>query len=51
MINKQDALKFAIEITKESARAGSGISPELMIERVFNKLVELLPSANAPITD
>lgn len=51
MINKQDALRFAVEITKEAMRGGNGSAPAHILETSFKKIIELLPQANGPITD
>jgi hypothetical protein len=51
VIDKQDALKYAIEITKEAMRGGSGTPAPHLLETTFKKILELLPEANGPITD
>lgn len=50
MISKSEALKLAVEIAKESGRGGHG-QPQYVLEESFKKILELLPEANAPITD
>ncbi len=41
MVNKQDCLKVAVEITKEYARSESDTLPSIVLEETYKKLLEL----------
>ncbi len=43
-MDKEDALKHAIEVAKEAARGGH-TTPSYVLELTFRKIVELMPDA------
>jgi hypothetical protein len=44
-MNKYHELEQAVEITKEYVRGGGGVSPDKILENVYNKLKELSDDA------
>ncbi|WP_373501244.1 hypothetical protein [Desulfococcus sp.] len=48
MESKKDILLHAMELTKAASRGGHPVKPELILEGVYRKLLELYEEVNEP---